>query len=200
MRGLARRAPLADSESRLVWYLLVGTIPAAVVGFLLESWFDEVFAEPRWAAFFLLITASLLVIGERLLSGERSLERMRWSDALVIGLFQVFALLPGVSRSGSTIVGGLLRGLDRPTAARYSFLLSIPVILGAGLFKFIELLNGAEAGATAGVYLALFLSAAVVGYGCIYFLLAWLRSRSLYPFAIYCAVVGTLYLTVSFLG
>jgi undecaprenyl-diphosphatase len=200
VRGVIRRQPLADPNARLVWYLLVGTIPAAVAGFLLESWFDDVFAQPRWAAFFLLVTAGLLVTGERLLSGDRSVEELRWSDALIIGVFQMFALFPGISRSGSTIVGGLLRGLDRATAARYSFLLSIPVIFVAGLFQFVDLLGDGEAGASAAAYVALFLSAAAVGYGCIYFLLAWLRNRSLYPFAIYCVVFGLGFLLVSFLG
>lgn len=194
LQGIIERAPMKTAESRLGWFIVVGSIPAALVGLLLEEWFEAVFGDPRWAAGFLLLTAVLLVLGERLRSGHKTLEKMTWTDAILIGLFQMMALLPGVSRSGSTIVGGLLRGLDRALAARYSFLMSVPVILGAGLLQAIELVQEPNWTSQLPAMTATFVSAAVVGYGCIYFLIAWLRKRSLYPFAIYCASFGLLFL------
>lgn len=196
-RGLRQRAPLANPEARLGWLILAGSVPAAALGLSLESFFEEVFGAPRAAAFFLLITAVLLVIGERLLDGRKTPAQMRWADALIIGSFQAFALLPGISRSGSTIVGGLVRGLDRPAATRFSFLLGVPAILGAGLLSLLDILTE-EAAFAPSVYLAGFAAAAVTGYLCIYFLLRWVRSHTLYPFAVYCALVGGGYLLWSF--
>jgi undecaprenyl-diphosphatase len=197
LRGIAERAPLGNSEARLGWYILVGTIPAAVIGLLFESTFEEVFGDPRWAAFFLLITATFLVIGERMLSGKKPVEEMGWVDAMVIGLFQMLALFPGVSRSGSTITGGLLRGLNREVAARYSFLLGIPAIAGAGLLGLVDLAGSSDV--NVGSLLVTFVTAAVVGYASIHFLLSWLKQHSLYLFAAYCATVGILYLLYAFL-
>lgn len=191
--GLRTRQPMATTESRLGWYILVGTIPAAAAGFLLESFFEEIFGAPTIAAFFLLVTGTLLVIGERMLTGKKNVDTMNWTDAIVIGLFQMLALFPGLSRSGSTITGGLLRGLDRPTAARYSFLLGIPAIAGAGLLSVIDIF-GAARDLPLTTYLAGFAAAAIAGYLCIAFLLSWVKGHSLYIFAAYCYIVGGLYL------
>ncbi len=200
LHGLIQRQPLATTNARLGWLIVVGCIPAAVVGFLLEDFFASVFSEPRWAAFFLLGTAVLLVVGERLLSGKKTFATMNWADTIVIGLFQTIALLPGLSRSGSTIVGGLLRGLDRPSAARYSFLLGVPVILGAGLLSLYDIVTAEEMVFSTAVYVAAFVAAAISGYACIAFLINWVRNHSLYIFAVYTAVVGTGYLLYSFLS
>lgn len=192
-RGIAARQPFGTTEARLGWWILIGTIPAAAAGLLFESFFEEVFGAPNIAAFFLLVTGGLLVLGERLLSGDKTFETMTGIDAIIIGLFQMLALFPGISRSGSTIVGGLLRGLDRSSAARYSFLLGIPAIAGAGLLSLVEIF-GAERAYEIPVYIAGFAAAAIAGYLCIYFLLAWVRNHSLYIFAAYCFTVGGLYL------
>ena len=192
-RGLLDRQPMAHAESRLGWYIVIGSIPAAVAGLLLEDWLANLFVNPRWAAVFLIGTAVILVIGERLLSGHKQLNEMGWFDAIVIGLFQAFALLPGISRSGSTIMAGLMRGLNRELAARYSFLLSAPIILGAGILQVPDLLRGNWT-AELPLLIATFLAAAMVGYLCIHFLMTWLRERNLYPFAIYCAMFGALFL------
>jgi undecaprenyl-diphosphatase len=192
--GLKARAPMGTTDSRLGWYIVAGSIPAATAGLLFADFFDQVFHTPSAAAFFLLVTALLLVMGERLLTGDKSLAKMTWFDAIAIGLFQMLALFPGISRSGSTITGGLWRGLDRETAARYSFILGVPAIMGAGLLSVIDLQHSGALISEWGILLAAFLSAAVVGYACIYFLLAWLRSHSLYIFAAYCALLGGGYL------
>ncbi|MCP5095272.1 MAG: undecaprenyl-diphosphatase UppP [Chloroflexi bacterium] len=193
LSSLRDRAPMATTESRLAWYIVVGSIPAAILGLLLEDWFESLFQNARWAALFLIGTAVILIIGERLISGQKTLEQMNWLDAIIIGLFQALALLPGISRSGSTIMAGLIRGLDRELAARYSFLLSVPIIFGAGLVQVPQMISEG-AGSSFGILMAIFITSAVVGYACIYFLMAWLRERNLYPFAIYCALFGIGYL------
>jgi undecaprenyl-diphosphatase len=199
LTGLIKRSPMQDTNSRLGWYIVIGSIPAATVGLLFAEFFDQVFGTPTLAAFFLLMTALLLIWGERMYTGEKILDQMTWMDAIAIGLFQMLALFPGISRSGSTITGGLWRGLDRETAARYSFLLGVPAILGAGLLSIFDLQQSGSLISEWQVLLAAFLSAAVVGYACIYFLLAWLRSHSLYIFAAYCAIVGGGFLLWTFI-
>lgn len=188
--GLRRRQPLATGEARLGWKIAAGSIPAAIAGLLFEDFFEEVFGEPLYAALFLLGTALLLVAGERLRRGDKSLNALSWLDAVIVGFFQMMALFPGISRSGSTITAGLIRGLDRETAARFSFLLGVPAIAGAGMLALIDVLAAGNLAENVTIYAATFIAAAVTGYACIYFLLAWLRSHSLYLFAAYCAVLG----------
>lgn len=200
LRGLAQRKPLGTTEARLGWLILLGSIPAATIGLLFEDFFDEAFGQPTWAAFFLLVTSALLITGERLLSGKKEFATMTWRDSLIIGLFQAFALFPGVSRSGSTIVGGLLCGLDRAAAARFSFLLGVPVILGAGLFSLLDIATSPQMAFTPAVYLASFLAAAITGYACIHFLLSWVRRHTLYIFAVYTALFGGGYLLFTWLS
>jgi undecaprenyl-diphosphatase len=196
-RGLRERRPLSNQDARLGWYIVVGSVPAAVAGLTLEASFERIFSTPIMAAVFLLGTALLLVIGERLMSGRKAIQEMGWVDAIYIGLFQMLALLPGISRSGSTITAGLWRGLDRAAAARYSFLLGVPAILGAGLLALLDLLSASIPGSQWVVLIASFSAAAISGYLCIHFLLSWLRQRNLYPFAIYCATFGGLYLLIA---
>ena len=193
-RGLRQRQPLATPEARLGWYILAGSIPAGLAGLALSDFFEEVFSAPTIAAGFLLVTAVLLVIGERLLSGQKPLTEISLVDAIVVGLFQTLALFPGVSRSGSTITAGLWRGLDRAAAARFSFLLGVPAILGAGLLSAVDIAQAGDLADQWPILTAEFIAAAVSGYLCIHFLLSWLRRHTLYPFAIYCAGFGAIYL------
>lgn len=196
VQGLWRRQPLATPEARLGWLIAAGTIPAGLAGLLLEDTFEAIFGEPRYAAFFLLGTALLLVIGERLRSGDKTITRLSLFDTLFIGLFQMVALLPGISRSGSTITAGLIRGLDREPAARFSFLLGVPAIAGAGLLALVDLFQAGDLANSWTIYAATFVAAVLAGYACIHFLLAWLKSHSLYLFAAYCAVLGLVALLV----
>ncbi|RMG94175.1 MAG: undecaprenyl-diphosphatase UppP [Chloroflexi bacterium] len=198
-QGLVQKRPFATTDSRLGWFIVLGSIPVAVVGLLWEDLFDRVFGTPPVAALFLLGTAVLLIVGEKLVSGNRPLSTMRWSDALAIGLFQVLALFPGISRSGTTITAGLWRGLDRETAARFSFLLGIPAILGAGALSLADLLQTGLAEGEWTVYLVAFLTAAITGYACIHFLLNWLKRRSLFLFAAYCVLFSLFFLVVWFI-
>lgn len=190
-----------ELDARLLLYLVVASIPAALAGLLLESSFEEISTPPVVAAL-LLVTAGLLVYSERRATSNRTLGSFTLRDALTVGAAQAFAILPGISRSGSTIAAGMMRGLPRAQAARFSFLLGTPIIMGAGAKQALDLILGNEPLGD-GMALALvvgFLSAAVVGYACIWFLMRLLQRRRLYGFAIYCAVFGTLSLLVALLS
>jgi undecaprenyl-diphosphatase len=198
LRGLFRW-DWRDANARLMWLLIVGSIPAAVIGFLLEDFFESLFSQPVWVCIFLFVTAALLTIGEWLGKKTRSLNELRWSDALTIGLGQAAAIAPGISRSGSTISVGLLRGVERAAAARFSFLLATPIILGAGALQLLDLFSVPDPTAMAPALVAGFLAAAITGYLCIRFLLRYLQRGMLYPFAIYCACFGAFCLIVTLL-
>jgi len=184
-------------EKNLLSLILLGTLPAALIGYLLEDFFEGMFARPVAAAGFLLVTAALLALTEWLGRRERDLDTLDWLDALLVGLAQALAILPGISRSGATIAAGLARGLKREPAARFSFLLATPIILGAGLLKVMGLAQAGDIAAQAPTLIVGFLSAGAVGLGCVHFLMRYLQRRRLYPFAVYCAVVGVVCLLVA---
>lgn len=186
LKGLRSRQPLSSTDSRLGWYIVVGTIPAVIGGLLLADTIDQVLASPYIAAVMLLVTGIILLIGERLRNASRDFSSMRWSDAISIGLAQTVALIPGISRSGITITTGLARGLDRSPAARYSFLLGVPAIAGAGVIAILDLLDSSIAANQLPQLAVTFFVSFIVGIVCIHFLLSWVRSHSLYPFALYC--------------
>jgi undecaprenyl-diphosphatase len=198
LRGLFRW-DWSDPNARLMWMILIGTIPAVVIGFLLEDFFESLFGEPVWVSFFLLVTAALLASSEWLGKKVRHLDDLRWPDALIIGLGQAAAIAPGISRSGATISVGLYRGVKRAAAARYSFLLGTPIILGAGLLQLLDLFSAPDAAAQVPALVAGFLAAALIGYLCIWFLLRYLQRGNLYPFAFYCLWVGVACLIVAYL-
>jgi len=186
-----------SAEARLAWLILLGTLPGVLAGYLLEDFFEGMFARPVAAAIFLLVTAALLTASERLGRRQRDLDTLAWLDALIIGLAQALAIFPGISRSGATIAAGLARGLRREPAARFSFLLATPIILGAGLLQVVDLARAGDLTTQATVLVAGLLAAGVVGFGCIHFLLRYLQRRRLYPFAVYCTVVGVACLLVA---
>jgi undecaprenyl-diphosphatase len=136
--------------------------------------------------------AILLTLAEWLTKKNRQLDSMTWFDALIVGLFQIISVFPGASRSGTTISGGMLRGFDRPAAARFAFLMSVPVMLAAGGYEMLDVLRMPDLGEFLPLLAVGFVAAAVVGWFAIRWLIDYLSKRSLYVFAIYCAVVGTI--------
>ena len=181
------------TDSKLAWYVIVATIPAVIIGFLTKSWIEE---NARTA---LVIAATTILFGLLLWYADskakhtRQLDSLTLKQSLIIGCFQVLALIPGTSRSGITMTAGLLMGLDRESCARFSFLLSIPVILGAGLLATWDLLQAKEAVDWA----ALFYGAAfsfVSAYLCIYLFLSWISRIGMLPFVIYRILLGALLL------
>ena len=191
-QGLRRGRPLEQAESRLAWWIILGTIPGVLAGLLLEDRFEEMFGMPKAVGGFLLLTALLLLLAELLGRRRRELLAVGWLDALLVGIGQAAAIAPGLSRSGTTMAVGMVRGLTREAAARFSFLLAIPIVAGAGLAQLAKwLLQGGD---SVGLFPLLigFLAAAASGYAVIRLLLAYLRRWPLYPFAVYCAIVGVL--------
>lgn len=198
LRIVKQRHVGADPQERMVMYLLIGSLPAGVVGLLLEKRIER-FANPaEFPPAFLVIGASLIVVGLIMWWAEltsrktRTIENVRMPDAWVVGCAQALALIPGVSRSGSTITAGLFTGMTREAAARFSFLLMTPIMLAATGYKAVKVLRGAEpmsASEWQGMLLATFI-AAITGYVAIAFLIGWLRRRSLGIFAVYRILIG----------
>jgi undecaprenyl-diphosphatase len=185
-RGLVFE-PLSD-HSRRVWLLLiVGTIPAAIAGLTLDGPLEIIFAEPWMAAIALIVTGVVIGSSMLLARGTRTVGDARIPDALVIGLAQALALVPGISRSGMTITAGLAQGLSRIEAARFAFLLGVPAIAGAGLLQGTRLIEegGFEPELLVGV-----LVAAVSGYLAIAFLVRLIARIGIAPYAIYCIAFG----------
>jgi undecaprenyl-diphosphatase len=190
LRDALRRHPLDSPEARLAWMIVLATIPAALAGVLFKDVVEQAFGRPLAVGVFLLGTAALLAIAERLGHPGRALTSLRVPDAIWIGLAQALSLLPGISRSGATISAGLLRGFDRREAARFSFLMSIPVMLGAGLIAGVDLVRMPGLSALLPPIVIGALAAAVTGYLAIRWLLAFLVRRPLTVFAVYCALLG----------
>ena len=196
--GIWHGKPFETHDTQLGWLVIVATIPALIAGFLLKDVVENLFKDPPLqASIRLFMSALLLTSVEYFGRRERNLESATWLDALTVGLFQILALFPGASRSGSTIAGGMIRGLDRASAARFAFLMSAPILLAAvtyELFKVIEM-PGTHAFLP---YLVIgFLSAAIVGWLSLKWLIGFLNRHSLYAFAAYCAVVGVIVLIFS---
>jgi len=202
-----RTRRIETPDERMAWLLVVATIPAGIMGVALEHVFRTIFAKPLAAALFLTVNGLILLWGERVrrLSAvrrvakihgtkqddpdSRRLETLEFKEAVAVGVAQVGALLAGISRSGITMVAGLVRGLDHEDAARFSFLLATPIILAAGVYKVPDLLgplgNGIRAQALVGAIFA-----GVAAYFSVRFLVRFFRSNSLLPFAAYCLVAG----------
>ncbi|MEW6568106.1 MAG: undecaprenyl-diphosphatase UppP [Chloroflexota bacterium] len=198
-RGLSRGRPWAETDARLAWLLLLATLPAAAAGVLAKDWVEAAFSSPAAVAGFLLVTAGLLLLAERQRAADRVLPRLTPLDALWIGLAQALALFPGISRSGSTIAGGRMRHLSRPEAAHFSFLMAVPVMIGAGLVASGGLVGLPAAGALIAPLTLGFLAAAASGYLAIRWLLRYLARRPLTPFAVYCGLLGLAMLLLSLL-
>ncbi len=184
----ARARQGLSSESRLALMLAVATLPAVLAGLGLKAAVEAAFSQPDRVAAFLVGTGGLMALAEWRGQRTRSMDQMTWWDALLIGAFQALALFPGISRSGATLSGAMLRHLRREDAAHFAFLLAVPIMTGAGLVALWDLarLPGDTLRALVGPYLLGFLVAAVSGFLAIRMLLGHLRRRSLWPFVVYC--------------
>lgn len=199
---LARGTLAGDAGSRrLVGLLAIGTVPAVAAGLLLGDYFEGTFEDAEAAAIQLVITAAILVGAEQALSFHerrraetggrlRTVEDLRAGDAALVGVAQAVSILPGISRSGSTIAAGLAVATRREDAARFAFLLAIPALFGAALVEVPDL-GGSSLGMGAGV--AGFVASLVTSYAAIAILIKYLKTRSLYPFAAYCVVAGIVF-------
>src|SRR6266516_4643436 len=191
-----------DSDARLGWLLVVGTVPAGVIGLLLEHPLRTLFASASTAAAFLILNGVLLLVFERfrrrpprpgdyLGDSDSRIAKLTWREAFGVGTAQAAALIPGISRSGITMGGGLLFGLSNEDAARYAFLLATPIIGAAGLLKIPDLLGSAGDGVR-GPALAGAIAAALTTYLAVRFLLRFFETNRLTPFGVYCIAAGIL--------
>jgi len=190
-------APSIDRHYRLLALLAIGSVPVGVVGVVLESKLRELFAKPLAAAIFLTVNGVILLVGEALRRGRGRharlgrLDTMTASGALGVGSAQILALLAGISRSGVTMVAGLLNGLDHEESANFAFLLATPVILMAGLYKLPQLFGSLGDGVRLQTLVGA-ICAMVTAYLSVRVLTRWFKTRTLTPFAIYCLVAGAL--------
>jgi undecaprenyl-diphosphatase len=184
-------------NSKFAWFLLISTVPAVIIGYSFDYYFEMLFSKPLIVPFMLTITGALLWIGNKnYLSGKKNISQITYKDAILIGLAQAIAIIPGISRSGLTVFTGLYCNLDREFAAKYSFILSIPIILGATIFKLRELLSLNIS------YYNLILAgliSLISGYGAMKIFIRILKSRKLYVFSYYLWILSilTIWITLS---
>ncbi len=194
----AREIRAADTDAKLGWLLVVGTIPIGIVGVVFEKQAKQLFASPKLAALFLVVNGALLLTAELLRrrnehrevveGGDERLAKLSWLQAVKIGALQILALLPGVSRTGSAMTGGLLAGLSHEDALRFSFLLATPVIGAAALLELPGLFAGGGEMVTAALIGAA--AAALAAYVAAKFLVRYFKTKTLKPFAVYCILAG----------
>ncbi|WP_218312938.1 undecaprenyl-diphosphate phosphatase [Alteromonas antoniana] len=180
-------------DSKLAWWVIIATIPAVVIGFLMKDWIEMNARTALVIAATTILFGLLLWYADATAKRHRQLDTLTWKQALIIGLAQVLALIPGTSRSGITMTAGLMLGLDRESTARFSFLLSIPVILGAGTLATLDLISAGDGvDWTALLYGAAF--SFVSAYLCIYLFLSWISRIGMLPFVIYRLLLGAILL------
>ena len=202
VKGLIERQPFGNAQRKLAWFLVIGTIPAGVLGFLFEDVVENTLRSPLVSVFTLVVFGLLLFYAEKKSRRKRELNSYTLVDAICIGLAQAAALIPGVSRSGITMTTALLRNSDRTSAARFSFLLSTPVIFGAGIIKTISLFKSSCDTAADVISFAVMgagvAAAAVTGFLCIKFFLRYLTRGSFLPFVIYRILLAAVILAFYF--
>ena len=189
VRSISRRS-LAEPEGKLAWLLIVSTIPAALVGVAFEDFITHTLGKPWMIGVAMIVFAGFMYLIDHVAKLDRDLDALTWVDALLIGVAQSLALLPGVSRSGITMMTGLLLRLDRESTARYSFLMSIPVIGGAAAYKGLEVAKDGLPAGTAMPFAVGMVSAALSGIAAIWFVLAYLKRHNFNIFVLYRIVVG----------
>ncbi len=193
LEGLWHREPFSTLDARLAWYVLVGTLPIGILGLLFKQHIETSLRSLYVIAFAMVGLALLLLLAERVAVHRRTLSEMTWRDGILIGLCQAVALIPGSSRSGTTLTGGLALGFRREDAARYSFLLSVPATAAAGLFEMRHLVRTGEPFNGMDVVVGTAV-AFVTGILAIAWLLHFLRTRSTLVFVVYRLLLGGLLL------
>lgn len=193
------RLPVNQKDYLIVKAIAVGTIPAVVAGFFLESYMDSVFRNPILVAVVLILGSCFFMYAEYVYDNNFHTTELDAKTGFKVGLFQMLALIPGMSRSGSTIAGGMILGLNRSDAAKFSFLLAVPIILGAGAKKLLELIS--SSGEITWLPISIGATVAfVVGLCAIHFMITFIRNHSLWPFIWYRIILACFVLFVAFFG
>lgn len=189
LQGRFKEGFYSDPYKRLAWYVILATIPVGIVGVLFEDSVDALFSGALYVpAFFLFVTGTILYLSQRMTSGEINYDTITKKEALFMGLGQACAILPGLSRSGTTIAAGLTIGLDKEFAAKFSFILSIPAILGAFILQVKDIGSAMDANFLP-VFLG-FVAAIIAGYMAIKWMLDLIQNKNLDIFAYYCWLMG----------
>lgn len=184
-----------DKDGKILWYLAIATIPAGVVGVLFEDIFDNFFRKQTWLiAIALIVMGIIIYVVDKKSKVNKEMKDMKWYDALIIGCAQVFALIPGFSRSGTTITASRALGLNREDSAKFSFFLSVPVVLGAVIFSLIKDNTLTIISANLGIFGLGILISFVTGMLCISFLLKYIKKNDFKLFMIYRIILGIIVL------
>lgn len=199
------KRPNVDSEEylsmkknyMLAWYIVIASIPAAIFGFLLSDLIEEKLSNLLFVGIFLFVTA-LLLFGSTLIKRGKQMEDMKWYNALFIGLFQCLGIMPGISRSGSCIVGGASQRLEQSDAAEFAFLLAIPIMLGSAVFKVSDIGDALKQTELIIPYIVAFIVTLVVTYFSLRIFLTIVRKIKLSYFSIYCCVMGLISIVLYF--
>jgi undecaprenyl-diphosphatase len=191
---------LRNPFGKLTWLLVIGTIPAVIVGVAFSDFFEEISNTGVTVGWEFLVTGLFLWFSDNIKNGRKKMGDISYTDALVIGTFQAAAILPAISRSGLTIVGALIRKLDRETAAYFSFLLSIPAIAGGIVFQGIGMLEGTGPEISGLSLLIGAISSLVFGYIAVKWMINYLKRGSLKVFAVYVWLLGAIILAAQFMG
>ncbi|HVD56440.1 MAG TPA: undecaprenyl-diphosphate phosphatase [Thermoleophilaceae bacterium] len=201
LRSLRDRSARRDTDARLGWYILLGTIPIGIFGLAFKDQIETGARDLYLISTALIVLGLVLLVAEKVGTRERSIEQLTTRDGVALGFAQALALVPGVSRSGATITAGLFLGLDRPSAARFSFLLSVPAVVLSGLLELTSIASGEEGQQVGAGALALAtLLAFVSGYAAIALLLRYLATHSTVVFVVYRVTLGTLVLVLTASG
>jgi undecaprenyl-diphosphatase len=201
LRSLRDRSARRDTDARLGWYILLGTIPIGIFGLAFKDQIETGARDLYLISTALIVLGLVLLVAEKVGTRERSIEQLTTRDGVALGFAQALALVPGVSRSGATITAGLFLGLDRPSAARFSFLLSVPAVVLSGLLELSSIASGEEGQQVgAGALVLATLLAFVSGYAAIAFLLRYLATHSTVVFVVYRVALGTLVLALTASG
>ena len=188
--GIRSKKPFDDIKAKTGWLTILATIPAILVGLLFKKQIEVAFTLPVAAGAFLLVTALLITLSEKLGKKTRDIASLSWIDALVMGIAQAMAVFPGISRSGSAISSGIFKGLNRKTAGQFTFLMAIPIMTAAGVIGLIDLKLLPNTKEFLPIMIVGFITSGVVGFFAIRWLLGYITNHSLLPFAIYCFVLG----------
>lgn len=194
--SIAQRS-LRPPGAKTAWLILLSTIPGAVIGMVGESWFEDNVRQPVLIATLLMAFGLVLWVADRYGRKERTVEQMSWADGLWVGVSQALALFPGVSRSGTTIATGLWRGLDRQSAARFSFLLATPITAGAVLVKALDIVKDGLPANEQAAFVVGITTAMVVGFAAIRWMLGFVRQQSLMVFVWYRLIAGLIFLIIA---